>query len=141
MQFDPLTLCLFSYYIIPLFFNMRTAHSDSASLHPHDGWRRIVSPEKSSLRMQAFDIWFSGCDCTACSLFKLNSDTYMLWFVTSLKRVFCMFSLLILVIFWVRGIFCLHFADSFYKLVSKLVSFCNKLSVCNYYINHTILIL
>lgn len=32
-------------------------------------------------------------------LFKLNSDTHILWFVTSSKRVFCMFSLLIPVIF------------------------------------------
>ena len=74
-------------------------------------------------------------------LFKLNSNIYMLWFVNFSKQVFCMFSLTILMIFWVCRIFCLHFADSFYKLVSKLVSFCNKLSVCNYYINHTILIL
>ena len=46
-----------------------------------------------------------------CPLFKLNSGTHILWFGTSLRRVFCMFSLLILVIFWVRGIFCLHFAN------------------------------
>lgn len=32
-------------------------------------------------------------------LFKLNFGNYMLWFVNPLKRVFCMFSLLIPVIF------------------------------------------
>lgn len=37
--------------------------------------------------------------------------------------------------------FLLTFCYRFYKLVTKLVSFCNKLSVCNYYICNTILIL
>lgn len=68
----------------------RTAHSDSASLHPHDGWRRIVSPEKSSLRMQAFDIWFSGCDCTAYSLLKLYVGDYILGLVSFLRCIFGM---------------------------------------------------
>ena len=61
----------------------RITHSDSASLHPHDGRRRIVSHEKSSLRMQAFDVWFSDCDCTAYSLFKLDKVTIFL-------KLFCL---------------------------------------------------
>lgn len=39
-------------------------------------------------------------------LFKLNSDTYILWFVTSSKQVFCIFKL------FVPVIFCLHFANN-----------------------------
>ena len=38
-------------------------------------------------------------------LFKLNSDIYMLWFVTSLMQGFYMFYLLILAIFWVCRVF------------------------------------